>query len=113
VNLPRFGYFRTLGIGKEQSNARYLMTEVLVEHLVERGVRYLLDGGSLALPNGIRHFQRMVGFRVCRIRVARDGRTWVRAFGSGARTPGRCGPRATGQKAECPDLSRYNSSVYR
>ena len=70
------GYFRTLGSGKEQSNARYLMTEVLVEHLVERGVRYLLDGGSLALPNGIRHFQRIVGFRICRIRVARAGRAW-------------------------------------
>lgn len=69
--LAALGYFRTLGSGKEQSDARYLMTEVLVEHLVEREVRYLLDGGSLALPNGIRHFQRMVGFRVYRIRAVR------------------------------------------
>lgn len=72
--LAALAYFRTLGSGKEQSNARYLMTEVLVEHLVERGVRYLLDGGSLAIPNGIRHFQRMVGFRIYRIRIVRAGR---------------------------------------
>ena len=72
--LAALGYFRTLGSGKEQSNARYLMTEVLVEHLVERGVRYLLDGGSLALPNGIRHFQRMLGFRIYRIRIVRARR---------------------------------------
>jgi hypothetical protein len=72
--LAALGYFRTLGSGKEQGNARYLMTEVLVEHLVARRVRYLLDGGSLALPNGIRHFQWMVGFRIYRIRIARAGR---------------------------------------
>jgi membrane-associated phospholipid phosphatase len=66
-------YFRSLGTGEAQSNARYLMTQVLAERLVARGVRYLLDGASLVLPNGIRHFQRMVGFRIVRIRVARPG----------------------------------------
>lgn len=64
-------YFRTLGGGEEQSNARYLMTEVLVEHLVNRGARYLVDGLFPAwLPNGLRHYQRMVGFRIVRLRVA-------------------------------------------
>lgn len=66
-------YFRTLGGGEAQSNARYLMTEVLVEHLVNRGVRYLVDGLFPAwLPNGLRHYQRMVGFRIVRIRFAAD-----------------------------------------
>jgi hypothetical protein len=64
-------YFRTLGVGQEQSNARYLMMQVLVESLVSRGVRYLVDSGSLAMPNGLRHFQRMLGFRIVRIRIAR------------------------------------------
>jgi hypothetical protein len=72
--LAALGYFRTVGSGKEQSNARYLMTEVLIEHLVEREVRYLLDGGGLAIPNGIRHFQRMLGFRIYRTRMVRAGR---------------------------------------
>jgi hypothetical protein len=71
--LATLAYFRTIGAGDEQSNARYLMTEILVEHLVGWGVRYLLDGGSLAMPNGRRHFQRMVGFRIVRVRVTRPG----------------------------------------
>jgi hypothetical protein len=63
-------YFRIIGSGEEQTKARYLMSEVLVEHLVSRGVRYLIDGEFPArLPNGLRHFQRMLGFRIVRIRV--------------------------------------------
>jgi hypothetical protein len=72
--LAALGYFRTIGIGEEQSDARYLMTEVLVEHLVGCRVRYLLDSGGLAIPNGSRHFQRMLGFRIVRVRIARPGR---------------------------------------
>jgi hypothetical protein len=72
--LAALGYFRTIGFGEEQSNARYLMTDVLVEHLVGCGVRFLLDGGSPAIPNGSRHFQRMLGFRIVRVRIARSGR---------------------------------------
>jgi hypothetical protein len=72
--LASLSYFRTIGYGNEQSNARYLMTQVLVEQLVTRGVRYLLDGGSPAMPHGLRHFQRMLGFRIVRIRVMRSGR---------------------------------------
>ena len=78
-------FFRTIGSGEEQSTARYLMTEVLVEHLVNRQVRYLVDGLFPAwLPNGLRHFQRMVGFRNVRIRVARPRRAASR---STVRTP--------------------------
>jgi len=75
-DLAMLSYFRTLGIGEEQSSARYLMMQVLVENLVSRGVRYLLDSGSVAMPSGLRHFQRMLGFRIVRIRIAspRSGR---------------------------------------
>ncbi len=62
-------YFRALGAGDEFSGARYLMTEVLVDHLVDRGVKYLIEGGSLAIPNGLRHFQRMLGFHFVRTRI--------------------------------------------
>ncbi|MBV8994901.1 MAG: hypothetical protein JO287_14680 [Pseudonocardiales bacterium] len=71
--LAALAYFRTIGAGEEQSNARYLMTEILVEHLVGCGVHYLLDGGGLAIPNGSRHFQRMLGFRIVRIYITRSG----------------------------------------
>jgi hypothetical protein len=93
-------YFRTIGAGEEQSNARYLMWEILVEHLVERGVRYLLDGASQAIPNGRRHFQRMLGFHIVRIRVTRPGRAGpggAAGDGSGATPAGaehRDGPQA-------------------
>jgi hypothetical protein len=62
-------HYRTIGLGEAQSTARYLLMEALVEELVRRGVRYLLDGRAPAgLPNGLRHFQRIVGFRVHRVR---------------------------------------------
>jgi hypothetical protein len=65
-------YFRTLGSGPEHSTARYFMTEVLAEQLISRGVRYLFDDTSpFRLNNGIRHFQRMVGFRIARVHIAR------------------------------------------
>jgi hypothetical protein len=64
-------YFRTLGSGHEYSDCRYLMTQALVETLSGRGVRHLMEGTHPAeLPNGLRHFQRMVGFRLARV-VAR------------------------------------------
>jgi hypothetical protein len=61
-------YFRTLGSGPEYSDSRYLMTQVLVEELARRGVRNLVEGTHpMELPNGLRHFQRMVGFRLTRV----------------------------------------------
>jgi O-antigen/teichoic acid export membrane protein len=63
-------YFRTLGAGQEHSDTRYLMTQVLVETLSPLGVRHLADGvHPTELPNGLRHFQRMVGFRLARVRA--------------------------------------------
>jgi hypothetical protein len=70
--LAMLRYFRTLGWGQEQSQARYFMTEVLVERLVSMGVRYLIDGSDLFwLPTGLRQFQQMTGFHIVRVRVGR------------------------------------------
>jgi len=61
-------YFRTLGASQEASDARYLMTQALVETLAARGVRQVVEGTHPAeLSNGLRHFQRMVGFRLVRV----------------------------------------------
>ncbi|WP_459646072.1 hypothetical protein [Kineococcus sp. NUM-3379] len=61
-------YFRAIGNGDECSDARYHLCIALVEELSQRGVRFLLDPWSPAgLPNGLRHFQRMVGFRLVRV----------------------------------------------
>jgi hypothetical protein len=61
-------YFRRLGNSPLHSDTRYLMTQALVETLARRGVRHLFEGTHPAeLPNGLRHFQRMVGFRLSRV----------------------------------------------
>jgi hypothetical protein len=80
-------YFRTLGVGPEYSDARYLMSQVLAEHLASRGVRYLADEGSpIGLPSGLRHFQRMLGYRLLRVRIIRqsEGRSTAQLTGSEA-----------------------------
>lgn len=65
-------YFRTLGRGPEFSDSRYLMSGDLVRALSDRGVRYLVDARHpLGLPNGLRYFQRLVGFRIARITASR------------------------------------------
>ena len=62
-------YFRTLEDSTTASNARYLMSWVLAEALVERGVRYLVDTATMSnLPDGLRHFQHMLGYQVVRVR---------------------------------------------
>lgn len=61
-------YFRTLEDTPEASAARYLLSEALAEALVARGVRYLADNASpMGINNGLRHFQRMLGFRIFRV----------------------------------------------
>jgi hypothetical protein len=65
-------YFRTLGAGPEYSDCRYLVTQVLVETLSGMGARWFFEGTHPAeLPNGLRHFQRMVGFRLARVTARR------------------------------------------
>lgn len=64
-------YLRTLEASDEASVARYLMTKVVVEELAALGVRHLVDSvHPVTLPNGLRHFQRMVGYRLIRLRVS-------------------------------------------
>lgn len=64
-------YFRTLGWDEAHTEARWLATRDLAELLVGRGVRLLLDTEHPGWqPVGLRHFQRMVGFRFARLRVA-------------------------------------------
>jgi hypothetical protein len=66
-------YFRTLGAGDAHSDARYLATSALVAELARYGVRSLLDTASPAeQTNGLRHFQRMVGFRYVRVKLGRS-----------------------------------------
>ena len=63
-------YFRTLGSGAAHTDARYLASSALVAELAERGVRYLIDTATPPeQTNGLRHFQRMVGFRYARVRL--------------------------------------------
>lgn len=63
-------YFRTLDDTQAASDTRYLMSGVLAEELVARGVRYLVDTSTMSnLSEGLRHFQRMLGYRLVRIRV--------------------------------------------
>lgn len=64
-------YFVSYGDSPVASSTRYLMTGVLAEELISRGVRYLCDNKSpLRVPAGVRHFSRMVGFRTRRVKVA-------------------------------------------
>lgn len=68
--LATLRYFRTLGSGPAFSDARYLVTHALVRELSALGVRWLLDTEPPgAQTNGVREFQRMVGFRYVRIRL--------------------------------------------
>ncbi|AFM19323.1 membrane protein involved in the export of O-antigen and teichoic acid [Mycolicibacterium chubuense NBB4] len=61
-------YFRTLGAGDVFSLSRYTATHAVVEELSKRNVRWLLDTApSGGQTNGVRHFQRMVGFRYVRL----------------------------------------------
>lgn len=78
--LATLRYFRTLGSGPAHSDSRYLMTHALVVALAERGVRWLIDTEPPgAQTNGLRHFQRMVGFRYARVRLRRRPRARLAA----------------------------------
>ncbi|GAA3580067.1 hypothetical protein GCM10022197_42210 [Microlunatus spumicola] len=69
-------YFRTLVDDPAATAARYLMTRVLADELAARGVRHLADSSSpIGLPNGLRHFQRMLGYRIHRVTEAPSAST--------------------------------------
>jgi len=65
-------YFRTLGASPAHTDSRYLATYALVRELSQRGVTHLLDTEPPgAQTNGLRHFQRMLGFRYVRMQLRR------------------------------------------
>ncbi|MBV9831662.1 MAG: hypothetical protein JOZ82_08680, partial [Marmoricola sp.] len=69
-------YFCSFELTRVASSTRYLMTGVLAEELISRGVRFLADNKSpLRLPPGVREFSRMVGFRTGRVKVLRTAGT--------------------------------------
>lgn len=64
--------FVTLGETPMHSDARYYLTQIVVERLSSLGVRYLVNTDSADnLPAGLWHFQKMLGFSVARVRVSR------------------------------------------
>lgn len=68
-------YFRTLGDSETHSLSRYLAHHTVVEALAEQGVRWLLDTAPPAeQTNGVRLFQRIIGYRHVRIRRPRKKR---------------------------------------
>jgi hypothetical protein len=63
-------YFRVLGTGIEHTKSRYYMMPVLVNQLSRLRVRHLLDEGSpVNLPDGLRQYQRSVGFKIMQVQV--------------------------------------------
>ncbi|MGX5653464.1 hypothetical protein ACWKWC_01665 [Geodermatophilus nigrescens] len=95
--------FIALGDGPRHSDARYLLTQAVVETLSARGVRHLFDGRSPhELTNGLRHFQRMLGFGIVRVRLTRpDASAEVRSLPA----PRAEGPPARGARTDA-DLER-------
>lgn len=64
-------YFRTLSWGEAESDARYLASAHLAAALVATGVRHVLDPEPPGTQGpGLRHFQRMVGYRYVRLVAA-------------------------------------------
>jgi hypothetical protein len=63
-------YSRTLVRDKHSAVARYAAMPYLVEHLRAVGVSFLVDPGRpYWLSNGVRQYQRKVGFRLVRLRL--------------------------------------------
>lgn len=78
--------FISLGTSQQHSDARYLLTQIVVERLSELGVRYLCDTASPHERSaGLWQFQRMVGFETARVRVQRARSGAVRAPGRATR----------------------------
>lgn len=68
-------YYRVVSAMPEGNDARYWLMPVLVARLAALGVRYVADTVSPAnLSNGLRHFQRAVGFRFVDVRLGRERR---------------------------------------
>lgn len=63
-------YYRTLADDDDTSVARYFTMPFLVDRLRELGTTHLAETAlPQLLPNGLRQFQRKVGFRLIRLRL--------------------------------------------
>lgn len=63
-------YYRTLSDNEEASAARFFTMPFLVDRLRDVGVTHLAETARPQwLPNGLRQFQRKVGFRLVRLRL--------------------------------------------
>jgi hypothetical protein len=63
-------YYRTLSDSDAASAARFFTMPFLVDRLREVGVTHLAETAQPQwLPNGLRQFQRKVGFRLVRLRL--------------------------------------------
>lgn len=79
-------YFRTLESSDDASLARYLMSTVLIGELAARGARYLVDPESpFLLPDGLRHFQKMLGYSLVQVRLDGAHRSGTHAASSASR----------------------------
>jgi hypothetical protein len=66
-------YFRTLGDSERHSLSRYLAHQCIIEALTAEGVRWLIDTDPpAAQTNGVRLFQRNLGFRYVNIRRIKE-----------------------------------------
>lgn len=94
--------FVSLGESRAHSDARYLLTQALVEQLSALGVSCLVDTrAAVELTSGLRQFQRIVGFRIARIRVL-----GARASSdAGAGAPSHAGGRAAEQRSSVRRLA--------
>ena len=50
--------------------ARYLLHDFMRSNLRDRGIRYLITGSALRLPEGLQLFQDLLGYEVCNLRIA-------------------------------------------
>lgn len=66
-------YFRTLGDSEGHSLSRYLAHQYIIEALAAQGVQWLIDTDPpAAQTNGVRLFQRNLGFRYMHVRRIKE-----------------------------------------
>lgn len=102
-------YFRTLESSDDASLARYLMSKVLIGELSARGARYLVDPESpFLLPDGLRHFQKMLGYSLVQVRL--DGTHGRGRSAIPGAAMGRKGRRGVGGAPVVPEVHDLSSS---
>ncbi len=66
-------YFRTMASSDAATWSRYPMTTLVVQAAVAQGCTVLLDlANPISLQSGLRHFAKMVGFELHRVRIVAE-----------------------------------------